>query len=223
MTCFHDYSNPEYMIAELCDLDAEYTEWVSRCPTQFLYSTVTLKERSEDVFSDHYHTYSSIWTATVWNHYRCVRILVNELILDQLGYIFQHPETSLALWDNFCFYENQVQLSNAMLLQLSHDICSSVPYFMGHNGDCSGARRQPPKAVAGNLLLWPLYTAACTGMVSDLMRGWVAGRLRMISDVLGIRQAAPLAHSLGLQQELLEWEDADIANLGYGGAIENDI
>lgn len=39
-----------------------------------------------------------------------------------------------------------------------------------------------------------------------MMREWVAGRLRMISDVMGIRQAAPLAYTLGLKQDLLEWE-----------------
>jgi hypothetical protein len=223
MTSFHDYSNPEYIIAALCDLDSEYTEWVSRCPAQFLYSTTTLKERSEEVFSDHYHMYSSLWTATVWNHYRCARILVNELLLDQLGYVFQNPDICLGLWDNFCLYENQVQLSNGMLLQLSHDICSSVPFFMGLDGSSGDkSKRASPKAVSGNLLLWPLYTAACTGMVSDIMRGWVAGRLRMISDVLGIRQAAPLAQSLGLQQDLLEWEEKDIENLGYTRPIKND-
>jgi len=158
----------------------------------------------------------------VWNHYRCVRILVHELLLDQLNHIFRHPENSIGFWENFSLYENQVLASNTMLLQLSHDICASVPFFLGHTQPLSdGARRQPPKAVSGNLLLWPLYTAACTGLVSGLMRAWVADRLQMISDVLGIRQAAPLAHSLGLQQDLLEWEAEDIKKLGYR-AIEGD-
>ena len=106
--------------------------------------------------------------------------------------------------------------SNAMLLQLSHDICSSVPYFLGYSTSLDGSgKRQQPKAVSGNLLLWPLYTAAVTGMVSDIMRQWVASRLLMIADVLGIRQAAPLAHTLGLKPELIEWEEKDLQCLGY--------
>jgi hypothetical protein len=216
MTSFHDYSNYDYIITSLCALDAEYTEWIMRYPAQFLYSTTTLKECCEDVFSDHYHVYASLWTATVWNHYRCVRILVNELLLDQLSFVFQLPETSILLWDNFSLWENQIMASNAMVLQLSHDVCSSVPFCLGYNKSLSSSgKRQPPKAVSGNLLLWPLYTAACTGMVSDMMRDWVASRLLMIADVLGIRQAAPLAHTLGLKQDLIEWDDEELQCLGY--------
>lgn len=197
MTSFRDYRNCDYIITSLCALDAEYTEWITQCPTQFLYTTMTLKERCDDVFSDHYHVYSSLWTATVWNHYRCVRILVNELLLDQLSYVFQFPETSTLLWENFSLWENQIMASNSMLLQLSHDICASVPFFLGYsNSATTPGKRQPPKAVSGNLLLWPLYTAACTGLVSNMMRDWVASRLLMIAEVLGIRQAAPPLYDL---------------------------
>jgi hypothetical protein len=215
MSSFDDYNNPEFIISSLCALDAKYTDWVSRCPHHFLYSTTTLNEHCDEVFSDHYHVYSSVWTGTVWNHYRCVRILVNEVIADQLRYLLQNLDEP-AMYS--CLYENQLQASHAMLLQLSHDICSSVPYFMGFHVPLSeSSRLQPPKAVSGNLLLWPLFTAACTGMGSEMMRFWVAGRLQMISDVLGIRQAAPLAHTLGLRQGTLalEWEADDIESLGY--------
>jgi len=215
MSAFHDYSNCDFIIASLCELDNEYTTWLNHCPVSLLYKTVTLSERSKDVFSDHYHIYSSLWTATVWNNYRCVRILINEVILDQLNHVFQHPDASLLFWDNPNVYRNQALASNAMLLQLSHDICSSVPFFLGyHTGET-------PKAVSGNLLLWPLYSAAVTGMVSDMMRIWVAGRLKIIADVLGIRQAAPLAYTLGftdrrpVEQDLLEWKEEDMLILGY--------
>ncbi len=43
--------------------------------------------------------------------------------------------------------------------------------------------------------------------MSDMMRDWVAERLRWISDVIGIRQAAPLALSLRRKQDLVQWKD----------------
>lgn len=52
MGSFHDYSNSEYLIASLCAIDLEYTELLSSCPIPFIYSTVTLKEASDEVFSD---------------------------------------------------------------------------------------------------------------------------------------------------------------------------
>ncbi|KAH6720846.1 hypothetical protein BKA61DRAFT_471346 [Leptodontidium sp. MPI-SDFR-AT-0119] len=210
MSSFRDYSDTEQIISTACALDMEYDIWARTCPLQYIYQTVTLSERSDDVFSDHYHVYSSIWVAAIWNNYRSARILVNELILDQLGYMYQaNPDLGL-LWEDNCFYENQMLTSNSTLLQLCHDICASVPYFLGCNPESNVFTDQAPKSVNGNLLLWPLYTAGVTGMVSDVMRCWVAGRLQWITDVLGIRQAAPLAYSIVRRQDHLLWNPDSI-------------
>ena len=209
MSSFDDHSNPEYIISTACALDAECAEWVRKCPFQYIYTTATLKQRSDEVFSDHYHVYANIWIATIWNNYRCIRILINELIIDQLKYLFRFNPQSTLLWDDSCLYENQILASNSTLLQLCHDICSSVPYFLGFNPDLRPNERPVPKTVGGNLLIWPLYTAAVTGMVSDLMREWVADRLRWISEIMGIRQAAPLALSLARKQDILVWESGE--------------
>ncbi|KAG4439020.1 hypothetical protein IFR05_005484 [Cadophora sp. M221] len=209
MSSFRDYSDPERIISTACALDMEYDIWARTCPLQYIYQTVTLSERSDEVFSDHYHVYSSIWIAAIWNNYRSARILVNELILDQLGYLYQtNPDLGL-LWEDHCFYENQILTSNSTLLQLCHDICASVPYFLGYNPESQGFM-EAPKSVNGNLLLWPLYTAGVTGMVSDVMRCWVAGRLQWITDVMGIRQAAPLAYSMVRRQDHLLWNPDSI-------------
>jgi hypothetical protein len=207
MNSFRDYDNSENIIPALLALDAEYAEWASRCPPQFIYKTVNLKERSDEVFSDHYHVYSSIWVAKVWNSYRCVRILVNELLVDQFTHLFQHPKTTLPARDESTdAQENQIMASNSTLLQLAHDICASVPYCLGYDNALDPALREPPRAASGNLLLWPLYSAAVTGMVSPMMRDWVAGRLMLIAEVIGIKQAIPLAHSLMTMRDIDEWQ-----------------
>ncbi|KAL2061307.1 hypothetical protein VTL71DRAFT_7580 [Oculimacula yallundae] len=212
MSCFRDYSDPERIISTACALDSEYEIWTRTCPIQYIYQTVTLNERADDVFSDHYHAYSTIWIAAVWNNYRSARILVNELILDQLGYLYQnHPESSL-IWGDHCLYENQILSSNSTLLQLCHEICASVPYFLGYNPGTTGLLDQTPKSVNGNLLLWPLYTAGVTGMVSEVMRFWVAGRLQWIAHVMGIRQAGALAYSMLRRQDHLLWNPDSIEN-----------
>ncbi len=205
MSQFHDYSDPECVISTALALDAEYEVWARSCPLQYIYQTITLKEKTHDVFSDHYHVYSSIWIAAIWNNYRSVRILVNELILDQLNYLYQNNFEPNTLWDDHCLYENQNFTSNSTLLQLCHDICASVPYFLGYNPNNLGYADQIPKSVNGNLLLWPLYTAGVTEMVSDMMRSWVSGRLQWITDVMGIKQASPLAYCMASRQDHLMW------------------
>jgi hypothetical protein len=207
MTSFHDYSNTEKILPALFALDAAYAEWVSLCPPEFIYTTVNLKERSDEVFSDHYHVYSSICIAKVWNNYRCVRILVNELLVDKLSHELERLKMSPCDQNGDTrAYETQILASNSMLFQLAHDICASVPYCLGYDNALDPALRDPPRTASGNLLLWPLYSAAVTGMVSPMMRDWVAGRLMLIAEIIGIKQAIPLAHSLMTTQDLVDWQ-----------------
>jgi len=207
MACFQDYSNPTRIVTEACELDAEVELWAKTCPLQYIYQTVTLKKRSEEVFSDYYHTYVSICIATVWNHYRCIRILINELIVDQLTHLRQQNSESDLSHLGVCASENQILTSNATLLQLCHDVCASVPYYLNFNHeDSPGVSPKMAKALHGNFLLWPLYVAGCSNLVSDMMRAWVARKLQWISDVMGIRQAAPLAFTVAQKQQLMSWQ-----------------
>jgi len=199
----HDFTNYAHIIASLQALDVQYGAWLDTCPASFEYTTVPLQQRSSEVFSDSYHVYSSIGVAAVWNNYRCVRILVNELLLAQLNYKIKTLEDAATLV-HYSLWEQQTRALNTVL-QLSHDICASVPFFLGYPDYTHGGSGLPPKAISGNLLIWPLYIAACTGLVSTVMRSWIMGRLRLVSEMLGIGQAAPLAHRLSLNQELLEW------------------
>ncbi|ESZ99553.1 hypothetical protein SBOR_0118 [Sclerotinia borealis F-4128] len=213
MSSFHDYSNAENIIIAALAVDSKLVEWAFTYPSEsWFYKTITLRQRSDDVFSDHYHVYDSVWAAALWNHYRCVRILVNEIIYVQLTHLKNtQPELVGLETGNPAFSDSQLETSITTVIQLSHDICASVPFMLGYT-EGGEVTLNSAKAVSGNLLLWPLYTAACTPIVSDMMCHWVAGRLRVISDVMGIKQAAPLSHILIKRKELLAWELEDIKN-----------
>lgn len=209
MSSFHDYSDPERIVSEACVLDMDYENWVKNVPLPYIFQTINLKERSNEVFSDHYHTYTNIWYATIWNHYRCVRLLVNELIVSQLNHVYLESLVSDSpfIFEGTDVVANQISVSNTTLVQLCHDICASVPYFLGFDPDIPvGVARKLPPASNGNMLLWPLYSAGVTGMVSEVMRSWVAGRLKWISEGMGIRLAEPLAYVMKRRQDIITWD-----------------
>ncbi|RAL62146.1 hypothetical protein DID88_002630 [Monilinia fructigena] len=211
MSSFHDYSNSETIISESLAIDAKLVEWALTYPSGCMfYKTITLKQRSDNIFSDYYHIYDSVWAATLWNHYRCIRILINEVVYVQLTNLKStRPDFFvLELRDTF-FSDFQVEASMTTVIQLSHDMCASVPFMLGYK-EGEEVTLSSAKAVSGNLLLWPLYTAACTPVVSDMVCHWVAGRLKIISDVMGIKQAAPLSHILKKRKDLLAWELEDV-------------
>ncbi|MCJ1403600.1 hypothetical protein MMC11_006823 [Xylographa trunciseda] len=205
MDSFHDYRQSARVVSAAFDIDAELADWAVRCPAQYIYNTVTMQSRSESVFSDYYHTYDTIWTAYTWNSYRSIRILLNEMLLEQLRHLTQYPLDYLEPYDEYSLlpYETQILCCKSLLVQLTQDICASVPFYLGYHNQEDGpeSMQVPPVAAGGNLLLWPLYTAACTNVVSDMMRLWVIGRLEKIAEVMGIRQATALAHLLHLRKD----------------------
>ncbi|KAE8441872.1 hypothetical protein EG329_004227 [Mollisiaceae sp. DMI_Dod_QoI] len=225
MSCWRDYSSPERIISTAYALECDFANWAKTCPLRYIYQTINLTERVDEVFSDHYHVYSNVWLATTWNHYRCARLLTNEIILHQLGHLYETDPTSPLLMSHPCYLESQMLDSKTTLMHLCEDICASVPYFLGvdfKNGQA--AIRQLPKAMYANLLIWPLYSAGATWMVSDLMINWVAGRLQWIADVMGIRQAAAQAQFLGLRKHLLTWEaDDDVRDSSDVSSPEVDL
>ncbi|PMD37099.1 hypothetical protein L207DRAFT_569178 [Hyaloscypha variabilis F] len=131
MSSSKDYSDPERIISTAYALECDFASWVKSVPLEYIYQTINLSERVDEVYSDHYHVYSRIRVATTWNHYRCARLLTNEIILDQLSYLYETNPTSPLLTTQPYYSEQQTPESNATLRHLCEDICASVPYYLG--------------------------------------------------------------------------------------------
>jgi hypothetical protein len=136
---------------------------------------------------DYYHVYSSISVATVWNNYRVIRILVNEL-LQHSRKIMQEELESIETENLSSFLYRFVQNSASITVQLAGNICSSVPFCLAFRPENSQAPKKNhfPKAITGCLLVWPLYIATRTEFGPE-MREWAVSRLRRIAEDMGIK------------------------------------
>ncbi|OBT68856.1 hypothetical protein VE03_02043 [Pseudogymnoascus sp. 23342-1-I1] len=228
MTSMHDFTNSNAIVSAALMIESSLAGWAAENP--YSYDTVPLIARHDAVFSDYYHIYSSILTATSWNSYRSVRILLSELIITQLNHLSQSQsqfdyededgdfpnlaKDSHALLQQE--YTSQIFRSRAAIVQLTQDICASVPYYLC-DAPSPGVlliehqdSTYVPRTATGNLLLWPLFTAVCTNMVSNVMRTWVVQRLEWIADVMGIQQAKALAILLCLRKDPPRWCDTEL-------------
>ena len=217
MDSFQDYRDPFRVVEALLDFDNQLAQWLATFRLDCAFTTVPVEARTEDVFADYYHIYPDIFTAILWQHYRCTRILVNEIIVTQIAALFYQLSTPLdfqldvntgnckdmALPPDFPF-ANNFYASHAMLTSLTHDICASVPYYLNYHihGSAWSDREHSPPAGCGNLLLWPLYMVGQLHAVSPLMRKWVVGRMAKISEVLGITQIGLIGKLIDDGQEL---------------------
>ena len=220
MDSFRDYRNSAALIEKGLGIDGQLEDWAADCSLQYSYTTVGVKQRSASVFSNYYHVYKNIWVAHTWNLYRSIRILLNEMMLEQLIHLSQSPleqcnrgNISKHIEHITSPYEEQITFCRSVLVQLPWDICASVPFYLEHHHRpqfSESAESLGPRAAGGNLLLWPLYVAACTDVVSDAMRMWVVGRLEKMAEVMGIRQAQVLAYSLSVRKDPPELKMIDL-------------
>jgi hypothetical protein len=208
MRCFRDYSRSAEIVGSILSIDAKLATWAATLPPQYAYDIISVLEPSEEIFTDHYHVYRNLWIAVVWNNYRCIRVLVNELLLVHLLHLSQEQESFPDQSEFFFPYESEITRVKSVMVTLIHEICASVPFHLGYH-ESGKSPPPPPKAVYGNMLILPLYIAASMDAVPNMMRAWAVTRLEKVGESMGIRQAAVMASVLKRGKTITVWEAKD--------------
>ena len=184
-------------LSKLLRLDFELNTWFE--DFSFGWSTITSSVRSDDIYEGSYHVYKDLWYASVLNGYRGSRITLNETILECLTSLRSSPISMPIVM------EDLESRSSAVMLQLSKDIYSSIPFFLGYSQP-----EAPPQAFSGFsygfTLLWPLRFAGRVPGISDARRQWIIRLLEKIGRTTGISQALGFAKALRKPQDpMSEW------------------
>jgi hypothetical protein len=215
-----DYANDLHrVVTDALEIDEMFHEWTMNVPESFLWTPVSISEPDEEVFADYYDVYHDVFTAGVWNSFRSIRIMLHEILIEHLVKLCSSPESMTLNREIFLSsYKAQIFTSKTIINTLTHEICASVPYYFNYHQRAMDnfGERPRAKAIAGYLLMWPLYTAAVAGRVSAQMREWIAGRLKDVGDVMGVRHAYALGlvarvkremSDLEVQREKEEWDE----------------
>jgi hypothetical protein len=208
MKCFNDYSRSVEIVSAALEMNVKLATWASSLPQQYAYDIISISELSEEIYTDHYHVYRNLWIAAVWNNYRCVRVLVNELLLVHLLYLSQRQRSFHDEQGSLFSYDSDVARAKSLMMTLTHEICATVPFYLGHHKSQQSPPKQP-KAVNGNLVIWPLYIVASMDVISDMMQAWAVKRLEKIGESMGVRQATALANVLSRGKTITLWEAKD--------------
>lgn len=71
------------VMLQLLSIDEELEAWESTQQGKWLYTThIGSTLPPEAVFRQTYHRYSDVWTSRIWNHFRWVRLLTNQMLLE---------------------------------------------------------------------------------------------------------------------------------------------
>jgi hypothetical protein len=208
LAALHYANDPHRVIADALEIDERFYEWTLSVPESFNWTSVSIAEPDEEVFADYYDVYHDVFTAGVWNSFRSIRMMLHEIIIEHLVVLCSSPEYITPSPEVLSSYRAQLFTSKTIINTLTHEVCASVPYYFNyHQRDMENfGERPPPKAVAGYLLMWSLYTAAVAGRVSAQMREWISGRLKDIGDVMGVRHAYALGSVAAVKREMSDLE-----------------
>ncbi|EXJ76259.1 uncharacterized protein A1O5_00767 [Cladophialophora psammophila CBS 110553] len=182
-------------IRQAVSIDSELETWLVYTLITCAFNEVFDFEHPDDVFFGCYHVYSETRVALLWNHYRTLRMLTNEIILDA----FYSSEVGSA-W----YQQRQRLVSEQLLKKLTTDICASVPPLLGYPDGSSAAR-----VMIGTLLLWPLYACAAQNYASPKTREWVIIQFERIGGAMGIRLATLLGRALRARGNDTAWSVID--------------
>ncbi|KAE8448474.1 hypothetical protein EG329_009355 [Mollisiaceae sp. DMI_Dod_QoI] len=178
------------LLAEAQSLDDDLITWANALPQEDWYSTHTVQndKSSNMVFDGTIHIYPTEGHAGMWNRFRAVRLVVNEVILKTMSVLNKLPES------NSNAPEEAAKLKTTLL---ADDICASVPFMLGlievneMAGDNITVVSKTPsslkfavKASTASFLCWPLAMATMMSGISCLQHFYLRSRLIDVSEIV---------------------------------------
>lgn len=173
-------------------IDNGLTMWILQAPDEWQFLIAGTPEVYEDTrqgfCSDILpHYYKSVGHAAIWNQYRALRLLVNDMYI-------QMAEASAKTDYAFAAYE--LSLARGRMMKLSKDLCDAVSSQIRQMKKSQAERplehsaeleRMTPVAYAAGLLAWPLAAGSCLATLPDQQRRCIRYYLSTIAQFLGDR------------------------------------
>ena len=190
---------PQGIIEAALEIDQRFISVFQDLPDEWQYNTIYTEENPHLIWNGSYHVYKEFWIAHIWNGMRTCRILLHEIIRDQLLFASSSLiDTPFSAAE--CLAQNQS--SEEAMIKMRDDILGSVPH---HTQNSIG----PPSALLEGsrsyFVLWPLYLAGAMDLTTQPIREWAIKRLRDIGETVGLRQALVIAEYLISRKHIAAW------------------
>ncbi|KAL8942339.1 MAG: hypothetical protein Q9216_001721 [Gyalolechia sp. 2 TL-2023] len=180
------------LLADAQTLDDVLIIWAGRLPAEFRYSTSIVQDdryggASERIFDGIVHIYSTTGHTAVWNRWRSIRLILNDIMLKILPMLNESvPNMALSK-----------QAAKSRIHCLVDDLCASIPYILGILdvqlvGESNGgivvkvpaSLKESCKAGTASLLCWPLNEAIMVSDISERQRCYLKNRILDVSEIV---------------------------------------
>ena len=212
MESLRDNDEHLFIIDAATGIEEDLASWSSNVPPHVRFDRVYGLPLSEEMFSTYYDVYSDYYIAGLWNSYRSTRIIVLEILVEELQHL--HKLCIPGFYDGESPYSSQIRAYRLIVQELIHDIYACVPQYLDQIPGAEESPLNPFRAAVGaGFLLWPLYVSGCSLCVPSTTRMWAAKVLDSIAARSGIRQASFLAQAVRDEDEISEHLVEDVTQL----------
>jgi len=193
---------PRAIIKAALEIDKRFLGSFADVPDSQKYRTIYIDQNDELIWNGRYDIYNDDWTAQSWNGMRTCRILLHQIVRDQL------LAASTAITTIFAEEELKEQNKQSVLtmLNMQADILASIPSHMPSTLTLTHRNKSIMEASRGYFVLWPLYMVGVMDLATQPIKSWVIGRLRAIATQIGIQQATFLADILEQHRHIAVWD-----------------
>lgn len=194
-----DQATVESWITAGCKYDFELSQWTETIPDRWLPLEV-YSAQGETLL-----TYNRITNAVVWNYYRAVRVMVQQLLLSLNATLTSikaaNKQFSSSRHTSSSEPESETALDEpalkATIREMTTDACRSIPFALadvdslGRPNKSDGPWQM--RAAQGYGLLWPLWYILSSGMPTSAQADLIRTVMSRVGSTLGIKLALVLA------------------------------
>lgn len=193
------FTDPVKIVSAVAFLDGELERWEANLPLDWKFTVRSKDLPDGSSFDGKCHEYCDVWISRMFNHYRWMRILLNELFLEHLNRI------------TYLTSEHLVQKMKALetINRMATDICTSISSYFDHTTLVERPTLLPQMSgIPVFLMIWPLFIAGGGIGVPQHLYDWVLGRLDIINKQLGVLSAQTMMERTNIRRQ--RWIRADM-------------
>jgi Fungal specific transcription factor domain len=191
-------TDPVSVIRRATEVDNEARSLSPDMPVAWSYVVAYSSTDDVAVFERTYHIYKDHRAAQMWNTIRMTRMLLNEVIHENLA-----KARSDSSWTTVPKYSTLLEHHASVSRAMTTEILASVPQFTQFSPN--GSTLFSPTVASSCFLLWPLEVVASSPRSTTSMRRYAIDRLRYMGAKMNVRQALEVAEKLEKGSVSLDW------------------
>jgi hypothetical protein len=224
-----NFDKTRELIRRAQEIEQGFLDWEASLPDEWRFNTVAWADTIPDsdlsiseVYPGKVDMFSDLFVASQWNMARVARLILSGIIIRCAAWIWAPVD-----YRTTSHYAQASRIG----IEMINDIVASIPYHLGWRGFRNNSEESPTtgnissfvcgrdeigtgKPLGAYFLIWPVFTSIVSDFATDAQRKYIIGRMKYMTDVMGINGAAVLTQVYLLHSHIAFLLSTPLSNYG---------